>query len=334
MAFMLAGLDIDEQIIRARGPKNPIDPQLPYASFLEPEPTATGAVEDVATVLLTNRECPFRCLFCDLWKNTTDGRVPVGAIPRQIDYALARLPPARHIKLYNSGNFFDRQAIPPEDYPAIARRVTRFQTVIVENHPKLCGEACVAFRDLLADVAKRARLAGNSPESVSGSAPQLEIAMGLETVHPEILPRLNKQMTLDDFRRAASFLAAQAIALRAFVLLKPPFQEEADCVDWALRSIEFAFDCGARVCSVIPTRSGNGALDRLEDERRFSPPRLDALEETLSRGLALQRGRVLVDLWDVGRFSTCPICLPARSNRLRRMNLSQRFLPPIPCPCK
>ena len=31
---------------------------------------------------------------------------------------------------------------------------------------------------------------------------QLEVALGLETVHPEVLARLNKQMTLDDFARA------------------------------------------------------------------------------------------------------------------------------------
>src|SRR5579863_8443325 len=151
--------EIDDQFIRSARPhKNPVDPQVPYAWLVEPEMAASGLVEDVATIFLTNRECPFHCLFCDLWKNTTDARVPLGAIPHQIEYALARLPPARHIKLYNSGNFFDRQAIPHEDYPAIARAVAGFDTVIVENHPALCGHACVEFRDLLRH-AKRATTA-------------------------------------------------------------------------------------------------------------------------------------------------------------------------------
>ena len=87
---------------------------------------------------------------CDLWRNTTDRRVSVGAIPRQIDFALERLPAARHIKLYNSGNFFDHQAIPPEDYGPIAERLTSFATVIVENHPRLCGDDVLRFRDLTA----------------------------------------------------------------------------------------------------------------------------------------------------------------------------------------
>src|SRR5690242_17068687 len=116
---MTDGKTIDDRsILAARGAKNRVDPLRPFAFMVEPEPDESGTVEDVATIFLTNRECPFRCLFCDLWKNTTDETVPIGAIPEQIDYALERLPPAAHVKLYNSGNFFDKRAIPPEDYPA------------------------------------------------------------------------------------------------------------------------------------------------------------------------------------------------------------------------
>ena len=115
----------ESEVFAARGPKNRVDPQLPWAALVEPERTASGQIVEVATIFLTNRECPFRCLMCDLWKNTTDEPVPAGAIPAQIDHALARLPPAQHIKLYNSGNFFDPLAIPPGDHardcPAGAR---------------------------------------------------------------------------------------------------------------------------------------------------------------------------------------------------------------------
>jgi len=332
--FMPASPDVDaKRILALRGSKAAVDPRIPYAFLVEQEPTADGTAEDIAALFLTNRECPFQCLFCDLWKNTTDTRVPVGAIPQQIDYALTRLPAARHIKLYNSGNFFDHQAIPPEDYAAIAARVARFRTVIVENHPKLCGGACVAFRDLLREAAKRQSPAGVDVRMQDEEAPQLEVAMGLETVHPEILPRMNKQMSLDDFRRAAAFLVSQEIAVRAFILLKPPFMSDEECVDWSLKSIAFAFDCGARVCSVIPTRGGNGVMDQLQRVGHFAPPRLARLEETLARGIAMRRGRVLVDLWDVERFSQCPRCVAARSARLREMNLLQVFLPEIDCSC-
>lgn len=303
----------DDEIVAARGPRNAVDSTRPYAFLVEPECAADGRIEDVATLFLTNRECPFRCLFCDLWKNTTIDTVPVGAIPSQIDYALAQLPPARHIKLYNSGNFFDRKAVPLEDHPAIAHRVRPFRTVIVENHPLLCTDEVPRFRD---------RLDG-----------ELEVAMGLETIHPEILARLNKRMTVADFDAACRSLRSHDIAVRAFILLKPPGLDEQAGIEWALRSIEHAFDQGARCCSVIPTRAGNGIMEQLQKDGRFAPPALRSLETVLEQGIALQRGRVFVDLWDAERFATCQRCATARINRLHSMNLSQRIEPAVRCNC-
>lgn len=301
----------DADVVAARPPKAGVDPRRPYAFLVEQETTATGQVEPVATVFLTNRECPFRCLMCDLWQHTTDETVTPGLIPAQIEYALDRLPPARHIKLYNSGNFFDRKAIPPGDHAAIADRVRGFETVIVENHPRLCDEACLRFRD---------RLAG-----------RLEVAMGLETIHPDVWPRLNKRMSPEDFARAAGFLRAAGIDVRAFLLIRPPFLSDADGVEWALRSLAYAFDAGAQCAALIPTRGGNGIMERLASEGWYAPPSARAIETALAEGLRMGQGRVFVDLWDADRFFPCAACRPARLARLREMNLSQRILPATTC---
>lgn len=301
----------DEAIIAARPSKTPVDPFRPYAFLVEPEVSRDGRVEEVATIFLTNRECPFRCLMCDLWRHTTDTTVHVGAIPEQIAFALSQLPPARHVKLYNSGNFFDRKAIPPADYAPIARLVDGFQTVIVENHPALCGDAVLHFRDM-----------------IDG---RFEIALGLETAHPDVLDRLNKRMTLADFERAVGFLRDHAIDVRAFILLKPPFLSEQEGVDWAIRSMDFAFDTGVQCCSIIPTRATNGIMQHLTAEGHFAPPSITSMEKVLEAGLRRQRGRVFMDLWDVSRFYACPDCGPARAKRLGLMNLTQRIQPSVTC---
>jgi archaeosine synthase beta-subunit len=304
----------DARIVALRPPKNIVDPAMPYAFLVEPERTMEGKVEDTAVLFLTNRECPFRCLMCDLWKNTTDVRNADGAIPGQIEYALARLPPARHIKLYNAGNFFDAQAIPPADWQRIADILQSVQTVIIESHPKLIGDRCLAFRDLL--------------------TPTLQVAMGLETVHPEILPRLNKRMTLADFEAATRFLTKNQISVRAFILLRPPFLSEEEGVAWAKESIHFAFDVGVECCVVIPTRAGNGAMEELEQLGHFTPPRVDSLEAVLDYGISLKLGRVFADLWDIQRFQSCNLCGPARVKRMLEMNLTQQLAPAIVCPCR
>lgn len=307
-------MDLDDRWIRShRSPKHQVDEHVPYAFLVEDERAVSGAIESVATLFLTNKECPFRCLMCDLWKNTTDETVQVGSIPAQIAYALARLPQAKHIKLYNSGNFFDIKAIPPEDYSAIASLLDPFETVIVECHPRLINERCLTFRDMIKG--------------------KLEVAIGLETAHPEVLDKLNKRMTLDDFRQSVSFLNDHGIRSRAFILLKPPFMTESEGVHWAKQTIDFAFDAGVECCVVIPTRAGNGAMEVLQAEGFFFRPSLDSLEEVVDYGIALGRGRVFADVWDLEIFADCPECLEARKRRLESINLYQEPLPHISCEC-
>jgi archaeosine synthase beta-subunit len=328
-------------ILAQRPAREPVDPLRPSGFFLEQEPDEHGRIAEVATILLTNRECPWRCLMCDLWKHTTLTTVPIGAIPAQIDYALEELiraprerrptrlraksePGPKHLKLYNAGSFFDAQAIPPADHPAIAVRTAGFERVIVECHPALVDDAAPRFRDLLAGPATK-----RSRQKTAG--PLLEVGMGLETVHPDVLPRLNKRMSLDRFQRAARFLRQHEIGLRAFVLVKPPFLGEQDALEWSRRSVEFAFDCGATVVCLIPTRDGNGAMEALAAQGRFAPPRLATLEFALEQGLALGRGRVLADLWDLARLADCRTCFAQRAERLRAMNLTQAIAPSVAC---
>lgn len=304
----------DREILAARPVRNQVDVRRPYEFLVERERNADGRVEDVATIFLTNRECPFRCLMCDLWKNTTVDSVPVGVIPQQIDFALDRLPTAEHIKLYNSGNFFDSKAIPKEDWPAIIDRVDGFKSVIVENHPRLCGDDCLVFRDLL-----------------TAHDVELEIALGLETVHPEVLSRLNKQMALDDFSRAAGFLQSEGIRLRTFILLRPPFLSEDEGIEWAMRSIAFAFEAGVSCCSLVPTRVGNGIMEQLEADGEFESPQLVSMETVQEQGIHLNDGRVFMDTWDAQQFATCSECAELRIQRIAEMNLSQQIVPRIEC---
>ena len=159
---------------------------------------------------------------------------------------------------------------------------------------------------------------------------QLEVAIGLETSHPEVLARLNKKMTLDAFRRAAGFLAENDIDLRVFILLSPPFMPRGEEVEWACRSLDVAAECGASVSVVIPTRGGNGAMEAIGDS--FHPPRLDWLESTIEYGLSLGGMRVFADLWNVERFFDCS-CSPARAARLAAMNREQRVPSKVTCAC-
>ncbi len=297
-----------------RAPKPPVDPGEPLGGFWEEEHERDGTLIPALTILLAGAECPFTCVFCDLWRETLDDATPSGALPAQIRKALAAAGPPRGpaaVKLYNASNFFEPRAVPPVDETEILELISPFSRVTVECHPRLVGDRCLRFAE---------RLAGS-----------LEVAMGLETIHPEALVRLNKEMTLADFDRAAAILRNAGIGLRAFVLVAPPFTPPDEAVDWAVRSAGHAFAQGAQRVSLIPVRGGNGAMEALRDAGDFTPPRLAQLEEALERCLDLKQGIVTADLWDARRFAHCPDCADARLARLDRMNRGGRFEPRVTC---
>jgi radical SAM enzyme (TIGR01210 family) len=316
----------DRFVLERRGPRPVHDPWRHQGVQIDDEPDGSGGAVRAATIFLTGRECPWRCVMCDLWRYTTADDTPAGAIPHQIADALRQLPAVeaaspRHLKLYNAGSFFDPRAVPPADDEAIAALVSPHRRVIVESHPALVGDRTWRFQEQLAR---------------RGGA-QLEVAMGLETANPDALARLNKRITVEHFAAAAVRLVAHGVRLRVFLLVSPPFVAFEEQDPWLKRSVEVAFAAGASVVSLIPTRSGNGAMEAIEAEGAFRSPRLQDLERSMRLAFdvaATQRAgerAVLADIWDVARFSSCNACFEARRARLAAMNVVQRLQPNVAC---
>jgi archaeosine synthase beta-subunit len=244
-----------------------------------------------------------------------DQPTPPGALPAQVRVALAdegvqRARP-RRIKLYNASNFFDPRAVPPPDLPILVDLLRPFAGVTVECHPRLVDEGCFAFAE---------RLEG-----------RLEVAMGLETVHPEALGRLNKRVSIDDFERAAARLRDADIDVRAFALVGAPFVPPEESVEWAVRSVGYALDQGAGVVALIPVRGGNGEMERLAAAGEFRPPTLRDLESALEGSLRPGGGVVVADLWDAEHLPGCAACRSSRIERLGRMNRTGRIEPGVRC---
>jgi archaeosine synthase beta-subunit len=308
-------------VLERRGGRRDHDPWHHQGVIVEPERGPDGCVERTATIFLTGRECPWHCTMCDLWMHTIREDTPPGAIPAQIREArraIAESPDRLAcVKLYNAGSFFDPRAVPEADYDDIADAVAAFARVIVESHPALVGPRVDRWLEALARHGR----------------PALEVAMGLETAHPEALDRLNKGFTLDEFRHAAAALDGRGVGLRVFLLISPPFVPAPEQDAWLLRSIDTAFDAGATAVSIIPTRRGNGSLEALAEVGLFSPPSLSDIERSLTKTLARGRGRgrVFADLWDLERFATCSACTGVRRARLLSMNLTQVVVPPTAC---
>ena len=305
----------DRRIRSLRPAKPPVDPHRAHGSLLEPERRPDGTMEQALTVFLAGAECPFTCSFCDLWRWTTDGPTPVGALPAQLTEVLRSLEGSAQrpdrLKLYNASNFFDPRAVPLADRPRIAELAAPFAGVTVESHASTVGLGTLEFAR---------RLPG-----------RLEVAVGLETVHPMAMAQLNKRLDLDVFARAAAHLTDNGIDLRVFVLLGAPHVPPAESVEWTVRTAEHAARCGAAVVSIIPVRGGNGEMERLARLGAFTPPSLSQLEAALDRCLAFPGTVVTADLWDVAQLVGCTGCRDRRVARLQRLNASGLAEPRVSC---
>lgn len=305
----------DRRIRSLRGPKPRVDPWKAHGALVEEERRPNGLVERALTVFLAGAECPFTCSFCDLWRYTIDRPTPLGALPKQIGDAILSVDveAVTRIKLYNASNFFDRRAVPIEDLPRIAELCAPFSGVTVESHASTIGPATLRFAG---------RLSG---------AGRLEVAMGLETIHPDASTHLNKRLDLERFDRACDFLAEHDIDRRVFVLLGAPGIPARDTVEWTVRSAEYAAQRGAAIVSIIPVRGGNGEMERLANLGLFTPPTLRQLEDAFDRCVTMRETAVTVDLWDIERLATCAACRDERMRRLKRLNVTGRAEPPIAC---
>ncbi len=280
---------------------------------MEHERAKTGELERSLTVFLAGAECPFTCSFCDLWRWTLEGPTPPGALPAQLERALQELsgPAPQRLKLYNASNFFDRRAVPSADLPRIAQLAEPFAAVTVESHANTIGPLTLEFQKMLST--------------------RLEVAVGLETIHPIAAAYLNKRLALSSFDRAAEFLIEHDIDLRVFVLLGAPHVPAAESIEWTVQTVEYAAARGAARVAIIPVRGGNGELERLQGLGEFTPPTLVQLELALEQCGPIRSAVVTADVWDIERLPGCDSCRSQREARIRTMNASPEFPPPVPC---
>ncbi|MGI9470824.1 MAG: hypothetical protein ACR2NZ_04790 [Rubripirellula sp.] len=275
-----------------------LSPDKPYLVIHEPEPDGQGGQVETTTVFLTVSSCPIGCSMCDLHLNTLPTATPVGAVPRQIETAVADSD-AKWLKLYNSGNFFDPRSIPPRDHRAIAQHCQRFERVIVENHPRFGLQRLQEFQQLM--------------------PMQIEVAVGLETVQPRWLKRLGKQMSRDEFGAYANVLRERGIDLRVFLILGVPGISARESIRWARLSVRHAIASSARHISIIPARSGHGWNGQSDQLPTFSLDQLGEIQHQLLTD-ADGQAAITLDLWDVDRNRE-------QRAKLQRANLEQTAWP-------
>lgn len=277
-----------------------------------------GASRERLVLYLMSQGCDWAlrkahgCTMCGhLAKQTRRLAIPAGGHERQFRSVFDRTDWSRFpiLNLYNNGSFLNDAEIPANERRAILRAIganPHIRMLVVESRPEFVREANVReLRELL-------------------PGKHVELAIGLETVDDRRRAIcINKGFTLRQYERAAA-VAAKHVALRTYVLLKPPFYSEAEAADDAVATIRHAFATGSTTVSLEPcTLQAYTLAEYLAACGLYRPPWLWTVVDVLRRTAGL--GKTVVGMFQFYPAPTlvphnCTTCNERVLEQLRRYN--------------
>jgi radical SAM enzyme (TIGR01210 family) len=166
-----------------------------------------------------------------------------------------------HLKIYNSGSFFDQLDVPKNLRDQLIRLLQETPNVFklsVESK----SEYVLAHLDLIKEIGEQL-----APK-------ELEIGIGLESSNDAIIRDChNKGTTLDGYNQSVRLLRPLGIGVKTYILIKPPFLTEAETISDAIETAIAAAKIGTDVISFSPCNVQSGTLvDYIYRQDRYQPP--------------------------------------------------------------
>jgi radical SAM enzyme (TIGR01210 family) len=167
------------------------------------------------------------------------------------------------VKVYNSGNFFDPNEVPPKVRNRIFEDLgERCEKLVVENLPQLVR------KPLLEEALKHCR--------------RFEVAIGLETASDYVRDHcVSKDFHFERYVEAVKVARECSVSVKTYLLLKPPFLSETASMMDTIASAR-AIDGLSDTISINPTNVQRDTLvDKLYRKGEYRPPWLWSLVEVL-----------------------------------------------------
>ena len=239
----------------------------------------------------------------------------------RIDFSQAPI-----LNLYNNGSFFNEREIPAPARVRMLREIADnafIKMLVVETRPEFVTDAAM--------------------EEVRVLLPKthVEVALGLETMDDrKRMVSVNKGFTLKQYDRAVEIIRRHGLYPRAYVLLKPPFFDEKEGVEEAVRTTEHAFGVGAMTVSLEACTYQRYTLtEYLVNHSLYRLAKLWSIVEVVQRTHHL--GNLLVGLFQFFPKPehvpyNCPKCSDRVMDALREYNRTLRIesLQGLDCSCK
>ncbi len=239
----------------------------PVATWTERE-LLDGEQVEAGVAILRTRGCYWSiregCAMCGYFNDTVPGGVSTEALLAQWAQVIPHLTGKRYAKIYTSGSFLDPTEVPLDfAIQAMAEmHAAGVEKVLVESLPEFVHARHMDY----------------------GAAPALEVAIGLESATPLVLDKcVNKRMKWNGFMRSCANARDVGASVKAYVLLKPPFLNEAQAIDDTVSSVKQAASHVDKI-SINPVNvQRHTVVERLWKRGEWSAPWLWSVAEVLHR---------------------------------------------------
>ncbi len=182
--------------------------------------------------------------------------------------ALKELEDIEYLKIFNSGSFFDPLEISNETAEKIFREInkTKIKRLQVESRPEFLNEEVLE-------------------KAIKILKPELEIGLGVETTNDYIrINCINKNLLLEDYKKAIKLCKSLDILIKAYLLIKPPFLTEKKAIEDSISSALELYKLGVDRISFNPVNIQKGTLvELLWMKNEYRPPWLWSVVEILSK---------------------------------------------------
>ena len=221
-----------------------------------------GVEVDAMVLILRTRGCSWSrsggCNMCG-YNIASDTDVTEVQLMNQLDSAMERYGGEPFVKVYTSGSFLDEREIPPNFRDELLQRFSGVERLLVESRPEFI-----------------------TPDSLSSMPRSTTVAIGLESSDDDVLRNsVRKGFRVQDFVESAKVLKDLDMMLRTYLLLKPPYLNEAAALDDAKSSVDFASNYSDEI-SLNPLNVQKGTLvERMWKRGDYRPPWLWSLLEVL-----------------------------------------------------
>ncbi len=285
------------------------------------------------TIILRTKGCSWSlgetggCTMCGYIQDANIEEVNQKQLQSQIDYVLnnkineiSEDDEKYSLKIFNSGSFFDENEISEETRQYIYEKV-----VTIENIKEFTIESRLEYID--------AEKLKDLKEKLKGK--YTEVAIGIETVNDYFRNiYINKGMRFEDFKNILQICKENTVGLKAYLLLKPPFLNEAGAIDDCINSIRKLIDLKINTISINPLNIQRGTLaEYLWYKNKYRPPWFHSLFKVLRKSLTqkdLATVRVISDPSGAGTKRGIHNCLKREcektaQNRLQHFVFSQEL---------